>query len=54
MFACPNCWETQCVCGYKYKDLTVEQLEKQIKILQRLLISKKNSVNDNSLMSHGE
>lgn len=54
MFDCPNCWETPCICGHEYKDWTTEKIEKQIKILQQVLISKNSSVNDNSLMSHGE
>lgn len=37
---CSKCWETPCVCGHDYKDRSVQWLERQIVMLQKVLENK--------------
>jgi tripartite-type tricarboxylate transporter receptor subunit TctC len=34
---CPKCWDTPCTCGYMYKDMSSEKIERQIAVLQEAL-----------------
>ncbi len=37
MSDCEKCWDTPCTCGYEYRNWRVENLEKLIAVLQRVL-----------------
>jgi len=40
MYECPYCWNVVCVCGHKYKDWSIDDLQKRIEMLQKLLDDK--------------
>jgi hypothetical protein len=37
---CPKCWQALCECGYEYQSWSVEDLKKQIEMLQKVLDEK--------------
>lgn len=38
---CAKCWDTPCHCGYQYRDWSIESLESQILMLQKVLDDKR-------------
>lgn len=34
---CEKCWNTPCTCGYEYRNWSIPELQKQIKMLQTVL-----------------
>lgn len=42
--SCPGCWDNPCTCGQDYKYWSVEGMEKQIKMLQRVKERKEKEI----------
>jgi hypothetical protein len=40
MSDCEKCWDTPCTCGHDYEGWSVERLEAQIQMLQRVRFQK--------------
>lgn len=41
--SCAKCWDDICTCGWKYRDWSIEALEKKIKTLQRVIQFKRQN-----------
>jgi hypothetical protein len=43
MSDCEKCWDTPCPCGHEYKSWSIERLEAQIEMLQKVLEESKKT-----------
>ncbi len=41
MSDCERCWETPCICGWSYRIYTIGWLEKQKKMLEKVILFRK-------------
>lgn len=54
LFDCPKCWDTPCCCGFQYESWTVERLQQQIAMLQKVLSKKIDAGGDTKCGSVGD
>lgn len=40
---CIHCWDTPCTCGWEYRTWSVQALEKQVNLFNKIIEFKKNN-----------